>query len=294
LCGDEPSQPHVADASTALSLSAPNILCFHLWYAYFLGQSSAMRPIPWPKLICAFVGIALLTSLLICVTAPHRDAPNGLAWMTPPQLSKSLSPGPFTRLKYRFLRLPGPFWRWYMSGREHIQIESRLVTLTAEAARRNVPLSLCSTNHDGMCAWILSAEELTILKQHIKDLPEATVSNMARISTYDGGEAQVSTSASAAVTTNPAVVGLTVDVLPRVARQSLYLLVGTTSTDVDSLPDGTVVGSKTNFAAAVQVLLPNGGGLVLESKNLKDSAAPTYWFILSSTAIDAIGKPKKL
>jgi hypothetical protein len=252
-----------------------------------------MRPIPWPKLICAFVGIALLTILLLCVTAPHWDAPNGLAWMTPPQLSKSLRPGPFTRLKYRFLRLPGPLWRWYMSGREHIQIESRLVTLTAEAARRNVPLSRCSTNHDGMCAWILSAEELTILKQHIKDLPESTVSNMARITAYDGGEAQVSTSASAAAATN-LFAGLTVDVLPRVARQSLNLLVGATSTDVDSSPSGTIVGAKTNFSAAFQVLLPNGGGLVLESKNLKDSAAPTYWFILSSTAIDAIGKPKKL
>ena len=252
-----------------------------------------MKPIPWPKLICALVGVALLTILLLCVTAPHRDTPNGFAWMTLPQLSKSLSPGPFTRLKYRFLRLPGPFWRWYMSGREQIQIESRLVTLTTEAARRNAPLSLCSTNSDGMCAWILSPEELTILKQQIKDLPEATVSNMAGITTYDGGEAQVSTSTPSTATTN-FFTGFTVDVLPRVARQSLSLLVGATSTDVDSSPSGTIVGAKTNFAAAFQVLLPNGGGLVLESKNLKDSSAPTYWFIIFSTAIDALGKPKKL
>src|SRR6185369_5134148 len=130
---------------------------------------------PRLKLICVLVGIAFLAILARYATW-NRHAVKGLVWLNPAELAQEIRQGPFTRLKFKVLRvLPGSFWRWYMSGREQLLIETRLLALAPEEARRAEPSAPCLTNDDGVRAWILSAEELKSLKQRLKGLAEVSV-----------------------------------------------------------------------------------------------------------------------
>ena len=244
------------------------------------------------KLIWAVGGLALLAILVWCVSL-ERQTTKDLEWLEPSQLAHDVRPGLFTRLKFRFLRLPGPFWRWYMNGREQILVETRLLNLTAEATQRAEPSSLCWTNKDGGRAWILSPEHLKTLKQQLNGLSGVSLADSLRLTTYDGGQAELS-AGPAAATTNSIFVGLTISLLPKVVGGVFKLLVGATSTDTNSPPNGTTLGAITNLTAACQVLLSNGGGVVLDSGTNMVSHRTNYWLIISAVAVDAQGRPKRL
>jgi hypothetical protein len=116
-----------------------------------------MRSISRSKLIGTVTGIVLL-AILVRYVFRERDTDKGFVWITPSELAQHLQPGPFTRLKFRILRLPGPFWRWYMNGREQILIETRLLTLPAGATEQVELPSECQTNENGVRAWRLAAK----------------------------------------------------------------------------------------------------------------------------------------
>ncbi len=253
-----------------------------------------MRSIRGSKLIGTVVGVVLL-AILVRYVSWERDAPKGLGWMKPSELAQYIQPGPLTLLKYKILRLPGPFWGWYMKVREQILVETRLLTLTAEAAQQAELPSECQTNEDGARAWILSAEQLASLKQQLKALSGVSVAHSLSLTTYDGGQAaQFSGGAPWASKSNSTFIGLAIDLLPRVVGRSFSVLLGATSTDSELSPDGTIVGATTNLTAACKVLLPNGGGLVMDGGTGRDSHRTNYWFIISIVAVDARGTPKKL
>lgn len=254
-----------------------------------------MRSLGWSKLIGAVLGIAVLIIVACFVAAWDRATPKGIVWIKPSEFSLYITPGPLTRLKYTALRrLPAWFWRWYMSHREQISIDSRLLTLTTEFALRTEPASQCWTNAQGMRAWILSAEDLASLRQQLRNLPGATAAHVLRLTTFDGGQAQISDGGPFAPTTNSVSIGLTIDLLPRVAGSSFNLLVGAISTDVAPSPDGATAGAKTNFAAACQAFLPNGGCLIVDVGKGKGSSLTNCWLIISPQAIDRVGNAKNL
>src|SRR5437868_6403392 len=111
------------------------------------------------------------------------------------------------------------------------------------------------------------------------------------LTTYDGGEAQVSDGSPG---TNSIFVGLSVSFLPKVAGDSFNLLAGATSTESDSSRNGTTGAVTTNLIAACRVLLSNGGGVVLDDGTTTRSHLTNYWIIISTMAVDAQGRPKKL
>ncbi len=244
-----------------------------------------MRKLIW------MLGAMALLAILVWWVSPERGTPKALAWLEPSQLAQD--PGLFTRLKFRFLRLPGPFWGWYMSGREQIVVETRLLKLTAEATQRAEPSSLCWTNKDGVRAWILSPEDLKSLMQQLTGLAGVSLAKSFRFTTYDGGEAQLSDGSPAAATTNSIFVGLTISLLPKVVGGLFKLRVGANSTDTNSAPNGTTLGV-TNLTASCQVLLSNGGGLVLDGGTNMVPHRTNDWIIISAVAVDAQGRPKRL
>jgi hypothetical protein len=251
-----------------------------------------MRSISRPKLIGTVAGIVLL-AILVRHVSRERDTVKGFTWVTPSELAQHLQMGPFTRLKFRILRLPGPFWRWYMKGREHILIETRLLVLPRGAPEQVELPSECQTNENGVRAWRLAAKQLTSLKQQLKNLPGVSVANSLSLTTFDGGLAQISDGTPGPKTNSP-FIGLTIDALPKVIGRSFSLLLGATSTHGDVLPDGTIVGATTNLTAACKVLISNGGGLVLDSGTGGDLPPRNYWVIISVVAVDARGIPKGL
>jgi hypothetical protein len=239
------------------------------------------------KLIGAIVVAILFLATLTLSLSYKRHASAPLVWIEPGEFARYMEPGQFTRLKYRILRI-GPLWKWYMKGRELILINSELLVLTPEVPQQVEPASQCLTNKDGARAWILSPEEAKSLKQTLKIVPGVSLAHAFRLTTYDGGQAQMSDGparGSAAAT---------IDLLPRVAKRSLSLLLGATSTESKLLLDGTVQGVVTNLTTACSVLLPNGGGLVVVAGNPGISPQTNYWLFISAMAIDSRGNPKDL
>jgi hypothetical protein len=241
------------------------------------------------KLIGAMVVAILFLATLILSLSHKRHASAPLVWIEPGELARHMEPGPFTRLKYRILRI-GPLWNWYMKGRYQILIKTELFTLIPEAASRLEPSSQCQTNKDDARAWILSPEEVERLKRNLKAVSEVFLTHAFNLTTYDGGQAQMSDGPGPPA--GPA--GATIDMLPRVVAHSLSLLLGATYTESKLLTDGATRGVATNLITACRVSLPNGGGLLLKGGNPRISSQTNYWLFISATAIDSRGNPKLL
>src|SRR5262245_38742048 len=110
------------------------------------------------KIVVALILVIALFATLIRLFALNRETSAPLVWVEPGDLTRYMEPGPFTRLKFRILRI-GPFWKWYMKGRDQILIDTQLLAITAESAAHLAPFSQCQTNNDGARAWILPPDE---------------------------------------------------------------------------------------------------------------------------------------
>jgi hypothetical protein len=251
------------------------------------------RPVSGAKVICLVAGIVMLAIIVFCLLTGWKDEPKSFVWMAPDKLAQSLRVGKLTQLKYRLLRLPGP-WRWYTSRKVHILIEMPVMTFSTQAATQASPEGLCLTNGEGMRAWILPPEDLKKWRLQLKGVQGAVVENAMRLTTYDGGQAAISQGNSFPTGTSSVFSGIRADLLPKVRKGSFNLVVGLTSTETISSPPGTISGVQTNFAAACRVMVPNGGGLVVDAGKGKDGAGTNYWFIVSPVAVDAKGNPTKL
>jgi hypothetical protein len=239
------------------------------------------------------VGLALLAVLGRWILW-QRLPPADFVWIQPDKLAQELQPGAWTRLKFRILRLPGPFWKWYMNNREQLLLNARLARLTTEAGKQAAPVSQCQTNREGVRAWILSADEFKSFQQRLKGLPGVDTGDAVSLTTFDGGQAQVSNGSPRTVGTNSLFIGLTLGVLPKIAGSKFDLLVSAASTGAAPLPDGTIARAMTNLLTACRVRLPNGGALVVDGGATRFSPGTNEWMILSAVAVDARGMPKKL
>jgi hypothetical protein len=181
-----------------------------------------------------------------------------------------------------------------VNNREHLLVNARLVGLTTAAGQQAEPASKCHTNQEGVRAWILSADEFNDFNQRLKSLPGIDAGHIVSLTTFDGGQAQISNGDPRTVGTNSLLVGFTLDVLPKIAEGRFDLLVGATSTDVSPLPDGIITTVNTNLLTACRVLLLNGGALVVDGGATGLSPGTNQWLILSAMAVDAQGIPKKL
>ena len=105
--------------------------------------------------------------------------------MTPAELTRALKPGKLTLLKYKVLRILGP-WGQYLGRKRLVLIDSRLLSISQAASRQIELAAKCCTNADGARAWILPAAELAAFKNRLKQLPGAEVKNEMRLTMADG------------------------------------------------------------------------------------------------------------
>ena len=85
-------------------------------------------------------------------------------------------------------------------------------------------------------------------------------------------------------------VGLTVDLIPKVSGDSFKLLIGVTDTEINAVASSASPSIKTNFAISCRASIPNAGALVIDGGK---SSEKHYWLLLMPTLIDATGKPIK-
>lgn len=233
--------------------------------------------------------ILLIIVLFFTFTTSHNEK---FVWLIPGELALASQPGPLTRFRSKVVRLTAPLWRWHRKNRPQITIHSSIVTLPAmaEPAGLGAPLA---TNATGMRAWILSPPAAKTFMQKLKTAPGMSVLSSPQLSTIDGGQGRVGMLDMVPVANKFIPVGITIDLLPKVMRNSVNLAVAATFTEMAPPSSGRGLTIQTNFATGCRVAVPNGGSLVIEGDRRMQSGT-NYWLIVSPTATDARGNPIKL
>jgi len=242
------------------------------------------------------LALALVVALaLFAALSPFLSPATGknLSWLSASEFARISRPGPFTKLKYRLLRFAGPLWQLLMRNKPQITIDSRFLWLSrAEADQLGVG-DPTGTNADGGRAWILSATQLEAVRQHLKNLPEGTTLVGPRITTMDGGQAEVFAGESTSVSGSLVPTGVTLELTPIVTSGAIDLLLGITSTEAVALNASSPVTVRTNLAVSCRVWFPNAGGLLVAGPSGPENVGTNYWCIFSATAVDAQGRPIK-
>ena len=244
------------------------------------------------RFIIALVALVLFVAILLAVSTASRK--EKLTWLEGNTLSRAMQPSPYTRLKFKLVRLTAPLWRWHRPRRPNVKVNARLVEITPGGPAAPILLgSATATNADGTRAWILSAEDFSALKSKIAGGGTPAITETS-ITVYNGGPARATMGpASMYGVANPVPVGLTIDVVPSLAAHSIRIILSSTYTKLTN-PGAANFRVTTNFAAACRALIPNGGGLILENANTNTAAGTKYLFLVSPTAVNDRGDPLKL
>ena len=262
------------------------------------GLSEPVSPIPTPnrhgrrRFALAVLGLLLLIITLFLMV-PSRPGPP-FAWLTQAEMARLAHSGPFTRLKEKLMNLTAPLWRRYWNTQPRILIDSRLMTLSAAAADQTGLGAPVATNTDGMRAWILSPAEFSSFLQRLNTTPDASLLSRPRAQTAAGASARTFFGNTVLVAGKNVPIGLTLDLSPKVRSGSIQLLLCVTSIESVAASSANAAALRTNLAVACRVLLPNSGGLVVAGGDTDDLRGTNYWLILSPTAVDARGQPRKL
>lgn len=250
------------------------------------------RPKVVVKLVLGFLGLLLLAMLFFFVL---RGSPEqNLVWLTPAEFRQATQPGAFTRIKYTIINLTGPYLRGFWRYKPQITIDSSLMTFSAAASQATDLGNPVATNSAGLRAWILSPNDLQNLQKRLKSISGVALVSRPRVSTANGIQSQLSVVDSAPAGSKALPVGLTIDLIPKVANGSIKLWVCAISTARPAAPLENASLIQTNVAISCQTSLPSGGGLVVDAGPAKGVGGTNYWFIISPTAIDARGNPIKL
>jgi hypothetical protein len=240
------------------------------------------------KLALAGIVLAGLVLLVIVLFFRMAHPKSKLTWLTPAELARVTRIGTFTRLKYKVMNLTAPLWqRWIKPIR--INIHSTLFKILDEAAQQLVLPLPEGTNANGLRAWILSPAELIALQQCIKSNPGISSVSKSSLLTSAGIQSKVSVGNPLTPGTNSAFVGLTVDMVPKIAAGSISLMVATLSTEAVNSAGNQQTVLRTNFTATCRAFLPSAGGLLMEGGTAEKDNGPRYWFLTAPTAVDARG-----
>jgi hypothetical protein len=229
------------------------------------------------------VGIILLFIFL----APSDPS---VRWLSPAQLSHAGQPGAITQFKRKLINLTSPLWRWYHPHHPFIHITSTILSITPQSiasAGLGVPIS---TNQDGLHAWLLSADQLTNLQQRLAADSGAKILSIPRVQTIDDSRAVVTS------TMNNTGVGPPftwwIELVPKARGQSIRLTAGVALSGTPSPLEKSSI-AVTNLSAAVQVLVPAAGALVMDGGPAKSAEGHGYLFIISPVQVDAHGNTLK-
>ncbi|SPE54189.1 hypothetical protein SBV1_1750019 [Verrucomicrobia bacterium] len=248
-------------------------------------------------LAAAVVVLVVLAFVFILLLRTNRD----LIWLTPDQMARIEHPGPLLQMRRKLTNLTRPLWQPFRRMGPNLQIKASLFSLSGKALDQVKLPAAPRLNSDGTRAWILAPNDLAMLEEKLKEVPSASNICVAALFTANGVQSRLSIGETLRVGANSWPIGLTVDVVAKFAAGSVKASIGVISTQrAPALPDQpsspelkTASPVITNLATACRVLLPNGGGLLVDSTGWPQAGGTNYWVIISPTAVDSRGQPIK-
>ena len=241
-------------------------------------------------LFIAVIALIILAVATLALLVPH-SSDEKMLWLTPAQMARAKQPRPLTRLKNRLEWVISPFRRFFhRRPKAMLLFDARIYNLSDASADKIQLGQPSSTNADGALAWILSASELSSFRDQLKAMPGLSLVNSPVIQTAEGVSAQLQTGNTVKVGGSFVMVGLTVDLIPKVSGNSYKLLIGVTDTETNAVAPSASPSIKTNFAMSCRASIPNAGALVIDGGK---SGEKHYWLLLMPTLIDTTGKPIK-
>ena len=230
----------------------------------------------------------LLLLLLMCVVM------GGLVVLPSPR------PAPFIVLRQPFhmpvlLRdrlnrwIPAtPNWAWAWRAEEMVFGQRKPVNLYAEVVSlpdssrpilSSLSLDPASFSHtNGLQVWLLGANELKALRDHLKQTPGTEPSFRPRISTADGIECRLFQGQSVSFSGSTNQVGCTFGCCARVHPDSTDLMTCITLSELvtnqAAAPRGStsLISIQTNLDTALRLQVPKGSGIFLFDRSSRDSS----------------------
>jgi hypothetical protein len=209
--------------------------------------------------------------------------PPQLVWLDPSQSSLTAPPqGAWSQLKGRLAILTAPIWHRFRRTKPQIHINTTMLKLGPLAAENAGLGAPAGTNSDGVRAWLLARDQLAGFRQRIMANSDVMLMAGPKVVTLDGRPASVSVGSSSGA--GEYSISLNIGLLPKVVSKGVRLQIGASWTDETPRPARRV---------ACLGLVPNGGALVVDAEPARDAKGKGYWFIFSTTEIDAAGNPVK-
>jgi hypothetical protein len=189
-----------------------------------------------------------------------------------------------------------PHWTWAWRLEEAMFGKRKAVNLSAEVmsladlsgpAISSLSLGAASFAHtNGLQVWLLRADELKALREHLKPAPETDRPLRPRISTADGVECQLFQGQSVSLSGPPSQVGLSLGCCARVHADYTDLMACITLSELVTneavVPGGSspLVSIQTNLDIALRLCIPKGSGFFLFDRSARDSGRKTIGVII--------------
>jgi len=267
------------------------------------------------------MAVIIFLSLLVALPCLLVFMPKSFRvdWFTPAEIYQNNQTGIVAKGKNLLRGIAGPLLQWYRNRKPFVQVDSCFFLLTPDAASTNGLGPPTATNVDGLRAWVVDSRQLAGFKARFKlggpsnlstagmvfsngiyVLPSPQIKLHAGDTSYLGGGGPVPQA-------EPYIgaIAFNATVHARTSGRLLNLRIVANGSELDSPsilahiqqitnaatpPVPTL--SKTNFIAC-QSLIPNGGGLILQTGDWAMSGKTNYWILLQTTLVDSNGVPLK-
>jgi hypothetical protein len=170
---------------------------------------------------------------------------------------------------------------WYQGKRPDIKIYGALFPLPPAVAEQSGLGISVGTNSNGMRAWILPPAELATFKQRAN----FSSSNTLTITARDGQQSRMSIGALPIqpTPTNALVVGMNMVLIPRKLAGAVQLRTEANffQMAVEIAPTTNRTSNWTNFVGS-RAMIPDNGGLIIQTGNWGESGQTNQWFLLLS------------
>lgn len=234
------------------------------------------------------LGIVIVMLGAAAWLAYHKSTPPtpGVQWLTSAEFNQVNRAGPLTMMKWRLMRLLGPFGNVFRS-KTNIKIDVRVMGAPS-GTRGYEPGEPAASRKDAVLAWILAADQMKSPQSSLGFAPASDSS--CRILTGDGTQATLYQGAMVSVHGTNVPLGLSVSVLPKTAEEGVSLLLSTSLLELAQQTNG---GGQieTNFALACRAFIPDDRILLLATEEPKRHKV--FYLAVSVAAMDAAGKPIK-